>query len=128
MATLVNQAMTQCPSTQVVMAGYRYFHISFWEPYLTSCSSQGGQLVHKAATSLSSTVSAKVSSAVIFGDPDDGSPVGAIPAAKTEVICHTGDDICSHGDLVLEPHLTYSQNAGEAASFVVGAAGSVGIA
>lgn len=45
MAKMVGQAMTQCPNTEVVMAGY----------------SQGGQLVHNAA--LSASQSAAVSSA-----------------------------------------------------------------
>jgi cutinase len=45
-------------------------------------------------------------SVVIFGDPDNGKAVGNIPAAKTKVICHTGDNICQGGDLILTPHLT----------------------
>jgi cutinase len=128
MATLVQQAMTQCPSTLVVMSGYRYVLFPFPESYLTFYFSQGGQLVHNAAGKLPPAISAKVSSVVIFGDPNNGTAVGAISAAKTEVICHTGDDICAHGDLVLEPHLTYSQNSGEATSFVLSAAGGKGIA
>lgn len=54
---------------------------------------------------------------------DDGEAVQGASAAKTKIICHVGDDICAHGDLVLAPHLTYSQNAGEAASFAASAAG-----
>lgn len=46
MAQMVKQAMTACPKTAVVMAGY----------------SQGGQLVHNAADMLSAAESAKVSS------------------------------------------------------------------
>lgn len=45
---------------------------------------------------------------VIFGDPDNGKAVGNVPAAKTKVICHTGDNICQGGDLILTPHLTVS--------------------
>lgn len=45
--------MTSCPSTKVVMVGY----------------SQGGQLVHKAASMLPAQTMANVSSVVIFGDP-----------------------------------------------------------
>jgi cutinase len=74
--------------------------------------------VHNAADMLSTAETNFVSSAVIFGDPDNGKPVGKISAAKTKVICHTGDNICAGGDLILTPHLTYSQNAGEAATFV----------
>lgn len=46
MANLVIQAMTQCPNTKVVMAGY----------------SQGGQLVHNAATMMTGAQTAAVSS------------------------------------------------------------------
>jgi cutinase len=45
---------------------------------------------------------------VIFGDPDDGEAVGSIPSSKVLIIFHTGDHICLHGDLILEPHLTVS--------------------
>ncbi|KAH6724755.1 cutinase-domain-containing protein [Leptodontidium sp. MPI-SDFR-AT-0119] len=107
MAQLVMQAMKTCPNTKVVMAGY----------------SQGGQLCHNAAAMLPPATAAKVSSAVIFGDPMNGKPVAGIPAAKTKVICHQGDNICAGGNQILMPHLTYSQNAGEAAKFAAAAAG-----
>ena len=61
---------------------------------------------------------------VIFGDPDNGQAVGRVPASKTLIICHNGDNICEGGDQVLLPHLTYSQNADQAASFVVSQAGA----
>ncbi|OIW27750.1 cutinase [Coniochaeta ligniaria NRRL 30616] len=103
MASLVQQAMTQCPSSKVVMSGY----------------SQGGQLVHNAAAQLPASVTANVAAAVIFGDPDNGTAVQGVPAARTDIICHAGDNICQHGDLILLPHLTYGQDAGAAADFVV---------
>ncbi|KFY75163.1 hypothetical protein V499_04862 [Pseudogymnoascus sp. VKM F-103] len=107
MAELVGQAFTQCPDTKVVMSGY----------------SQGGQLVHNAANQLSADNSAKVAAAVIFGDPDDGDAVGSIPAAKVDVICHAGDNICDGGIIILPAHLTYSMDAGAAAAFVKGKTG-----
>lgn len=45
---------------------------------------------------------------MIFGDPDDGDAVGSIPAAKVDVICHDGDNICDGGIIVLPAHLTVS--------------------
>jgi cutinase len=105
MAQLVGQAQAQCPNTKVVVSGY----------------SQGGQLVHNAAKMLNATTAAAVSSGmnfpplhalanelkvVIFGDPNNGTAVAGISAAKTLVICHAGDNICQHGDQVLQPHLT----------------------
>ncbi|PSS00568.1 cutinase [Coniella lustricola] len=104
MAKLVQQAMASCPDSKVVMAGY----------------SQGGQLVHNAAAMLPANAVSKVAGAVIFGDPDNGAAVAGVPAAKTKVICHAGDNICQHGDLILTPHLTYSADAATAASFVAG--------
>lgn len=50
---MVSTAVTNCPDSKVVMAGY----------------SQGGQLVHNAAKMLPAATAAKVSSAIIFGDP-----------------------------------------------------------
>jgi cutinase len=107
MANLVQQAMTQCPSSKVVMSGY----------------SQGGQLVHNAAVLLPAAVTGNVAAAVIFGDPDNGTAVQGVPAARTKIICHPTDNICQHGYLILASHLTYGQDAGTAADFVVSVAG-----
>jgi cutinase len=68
---------------------------------------------------------AKVNSVVIFGDPDNPKPVQGASTAKTQVICHTGDQICAGQDVILAPHLTYSQNAMQAAQFVQKNAGKV---
>ncbi|TVY81682.1 Cutinase [Lachnellula suecica] len=69
LANYTARAMTQCPSTKVVMSGY----------------SQGGQLVHKAAKMLSASVAAKVSSVLIFGDPLNGTAVAQIPSSKVKI-------------------------------------------
>ncbi|KAJ6515408.1 cutinase [Mycena sanguinolenta] len=102
MATDLTNAATSCPNAAIVTVGY----------------SQGGQLVHNSANQLSSDVLSRINAAVIFGDPDNGTAVAGIDAANTKVICHTGDDICAHGDLILAPHLTYGQDAGSAAAFI----------
>ncbi|KAK0661271.1 Cutinase [Lasiodiplodia hormozganensis] len=100
MAQLVTQAVADCPDSDVVMAGY----------------SQGGQLVHNAAQQLDADTAAKVSSAVIFGDPDNPKPVAQIGNQK--VICANGDLICAGQAIVLAPHLSYGGDAGEAADFI----------
>jgi cutinase len=87
--------------------------------------SQGGQLVHNAAKLLPAATMAKVSSAVIFGDPNNGQPVAGLPASRTKVICHKGDNICDGGTLILLPHLTYAEDAASAAAFVVSTAGAI---
>ncbi|KAH6712380.1 cutinase [Leptodontidium sp. MPI-SDFR-AT-0119] len=101
MATMVEGTVQNCPNAKIVMSGY----------------SQGGQLIHNAAAMLPSATMAKISSVVIFGDPNNGKPVAGADAAKTIVICHPGDDICDGGDLVLLEHLTYSKDTVQAATF-----------
>lgn len=104
---MISDTLTSCPSSKIVMSGY----------------SQGGQLVHNAAKLLPSSTMAKVSSVVIFGDPNFGDAVQGASAAKTLVICDPADNICAGGDLILPAHLLYSRNAAQAASFVATQAG-----
>lgn len=109
--------------------------------------SQGGQIVHAAADLLKGTAALKQVAAgefslysppprlatevfpsklaaayklkaVIFGDPDNGDPVGTLAADKVKVICHKGDNICDGGIIVLPPHLNYQIDAQAAAQFV----------
>jgi len=54
---------------------------------------------------------------------DFGTAVTNAPTSKTLVICHADDNICQHGDLILLGHLTYSQQAQQAAAFAAAAAG-----
>jgi hypothetical protein len=68
---------------------------------------------------LSAEDSAFVSSAVIFGDPNNGKPVGKVPAANTKIICAPGDLICAGQPIILPPHLSYGANAAQAAQFVM---------
>jgi len=107
MASLVSQAITQCPDSKIVIGGY----------------SQGGQLVHNAAKTFSAAETARITAAVIFGDPDDGQAIGSVPASRTDVICLPGDDICAGGDLVLPAHLSYEPLVPSAAAFVVSVSG-----
>ncbi|KAF7923154.1 uncharacterized protein EAE98_007859 [Botrytis deweyae] len=107
MASMVTSTLSSCPDTKVVISGY----------------SQGGQLVHNAAKLLPADTTAKISSAVIFGDPDNGDAVQGVSADKTDIICHVGDNICQGGSLILMAHLTYGMDTTAAAAFVKKAAG-----
>jgi len=49
---------------------------------------------------------------------DDGSPVANVPASRTDVYCHDGDNICVNGDFILPAHLTYAENVQAAAQFI----------
>ncbi|RQM05649.1 hypothetical protein DH86_00003452, partial [Scytalidium sp. 3C] len=102
MASLISEAVTNCPNTNLIVSGY----------------SQGGQLVHNSISELPAATAKAIDSVVIFGDPYAGVPIPNVPSSKVLTICHLGDDICIDGDLVLPPHLTYGLNAVQAADFV----------
>ncbi|KAL4940618.1 cutinase-domain-containing protein [Aspergillus oleicola] len=101
MAELVNTAKENCPDTKVVLGGY----------------SQGAMVVHNAAGKLSS---GDVVGAVTFGDPFKTQKPDNIEQFKTW--CATGDPVCANGANVMA-HLTYGDDAAEAAKFLVNAAG-----
>lgn len=103
MASLVKQALSQCPNTKVVLGGY----------------SQGAMVVHNAASSLSAD---QVKAAVLFGDPFKAEAVGSIPSANVKEFCAEGDPVCLNGANVLA-HLSYGDDAQTAAQFLVQATG-----
>lgn len=132
------QANTQCPSTQIVMSGYsqggQLVHNA--AELLESNTAALNQVAageslprlwlahnhpHYLSTlpinrrRLTKSVFLKV---VIFGDPNDGDPVGTIPSSKVLIICHDGDNICDGGVLILPDHLNYQMDAQTAAQFV----------
>ncbi|KAH6692730.1 cutinase [Plectosphaerella plurivora] len=102
MAQLAARAVTQCPNTKIVLSGY----------------SQGAQLVHNAAGQLSAAVTARITAVLTFGDPKRDQAFGTIPAARTRVICRTGDNICDGGIVVTSAHSQYQQDAPAAATWV----------
>ncbi|KAH8816450.1 putative cutinase precursor [Xylogone sp. PMI_703] len=104
MASQIKSALSSCPNTKLIVAGY----------------SQGGQIVHNAISQLPAATASAISKVVIFGDPDESTAVANVDSSKILIVCHSGDNICVNGDLILVPHLTYGANAEQAASFVVG--------
>ena len=53
-----------------------------------------------------------------------GQAIQNFPTSRTLIICHSGDNICAqHGQTILLQHLTYAQNAAQAARFVAAVAG-----
>ncbi|KAK8181074.1 cutinase [Phyllosticta citribraziliensis] len=103
MAATVKEMVKSCPNSKVAMVGY----------------SQGGQLVHNAAAQLDTAVAARVSAAVIFGDPDFPKPVPKIDPEKQKVFCAKGDAICKGQAIILPPHLSYGSDAEAAAQFIM---------
>lgn len=100
---LIEQTMTQCPKTKLCVSGY----------------SQGAQVVHNAAKLISAAATNFINSVVLFGDPDDGQPVGSVPAYKVNTDCHVGDNICAGGDMILLPHLSYCHDVYAEAAFAL---------
>lgn len=99
----INRLLGGCPNTNLVLSGY----------------SQGGQVVHNTASLLSASFLARVSSTVIFGDPNYPALMAGIPASRQLVICHDTDDICGGGDMIRSSHLDYAMDVDEAADFVM---------
>ncbi|KAF7878821.1 hypothetical protein EAF04_000024 [Stromatinia cepivora] len=108
MASLTNTAAAKCPSAKLVLGGY----------------SQGAQVLHNAAKTLSADVTAKIAAVIMFGDPDNGQAVGTVPTSKVLSICHDQDIICT-GLGWFTTHLTYSEDAQTASDFIVNAVGAV---
>ncbi|CAN8100551.1 unnamed protein product [Discula destructiva] len=104
MADLVVQATTQCPESKIVLSGY----------------SQGAQVIHDAANILEEDTAApaQIAAVMIFGDPDNGDPVGTVAPDKVNVICNDGDNICEGGVIPTEAHRTYQIHSQTAAEFV----------
>lgn len=107
MATLVQTALTQCPSTKIIVSGY----------------SQGGMVVHNAfRNGLSAS---QVAGAVLFGDPMKRQAVGDLPTSSVKQFCGPSDNVCGGGGDggATGGHLSYGSSADAAATFAIQAAG-----
>ncbi|KAJ5156884.1 Cutinase [Penicillium capsulatum] len=103
MADLVKQALEQCSNTTVVLGGY----------------SQGSMVVHNAANRLDA---GQVAAAVLFGDPFKTQSVGKLAKDHVKEYCAQGDPVCQNGANAMA-HVSYGDNAKEAAQFLVKTAG-----
>ncbi|KAJ4286510.1 hypothetical protein N0V90_013210 [Kalmusia sp. IMI 367209] len=101
MTQFINQAITTCPDTKVVMSGY----------------SQGALVVRGTADSLPADTMSKVNSVVTFGDPRNQTAITGAEG-KRLTICHENDAVCSGGFITVD-HLTYGEDAATAAQFVI---------
>ncbi|KAM0723824.1 hypothetical protein Q7P37_000814 [Cladosporium fusiforme] len=109
MADLANAQAQRCPNSKIAIAGY----------------SQGAMVVHYAVKSAGLSPS-KVSSAVLYGDPQNRESVGSLPASQTKKFCNRGDGVCETGTFsISSAHLAYSRDGSvaEGASFIVQQAG-----
>lgn len=128
MASLAQQALSQCPTTKIALAGY----------------SQGGLVVHYALNSAGLS-SSSVSAITYFGDPGEFLPTrrwwqpcrisrtntrpctedgtaksGTVPASKIKEYCASGDGVCErHGFYISSAHLSYGSDATDASNFII---------
>ncbi|KAI9713722.1 MAG: hypothetical protein M1812_006560 [Candelaria pacifica] len=102
LASLTTDAASKCPDTQIVLSGY----------------SQGAQVVHLGVDEIASSVAARVSAVVLFGDPKDGQPLKEVDTLKVDTFCFNTDLICDGLPIVLGAHLSYAFDASQAAAFV----------
>ncbi|KAH8723270.1 cutinase, partial [Phaeosphaeriaceae sp. PMI808] len=93
MTSFINDAISNCPNTKVVMSGY----------------SQGALVVRGTADTLPATTMSKISSVVTFGDPRNPAPITGA----------SGKSLCLQGGFINIAHLTYGANATMAAQFVI---------
>jgi len=94
MASLAEQAISQCPSTKVVLAGY----------------SQGALVTHYATAS-ADLPTADVGAIVVYGDPENGEAFGSVSSSLVKSFCASGDDVCQDDSFeVTAAHLSYESN------------------
>ncbi|KAF8151758.1 cutinase [Crassisporium funariophilum] len=102
MANSVTTTAQNCPNAKIVMSGY----------------SQGAQVVHLAAASLSPALQNRVNAVVTFGDPNRDETLPGVLEGRRKTFCAAGDLICDGKAQIRAPHLSYGGDAPEAASFV----------
>ncbi|KKY39305.1 putative cutinase [Diaporthe ampelina] len=115
MVKAVQDALSSCPDTQIVLSGY----------------SQGAMLVHNTMSNLDATASGKVKAAVTFGDPFVGQAVKGLPDGAFKSFCASADTVCAAG-VGTSPssggtqsgsttgHLGYGSDTTAAATFIKG--------
>ncbi|KAF2704023.1 carbohydrate esterase family 5 protein, partial [Pleomassaria siparia CBS 279.74] len=108
MAASVKLALSQCPSSKIVVSGY----------------SQGSMVAHNAFDK-QGLKSAQVSGMILFGDPlISQTTIGDLPASKIKEFCGSTDPVCGKptGN-VTGGHTSYGTVADQAADWVIAAAG-----
>ncbi|ROT41149.1 cutinase-2 [Sodiomyces alkalinus F11] len=105
MERLIARANAECPDSLLVVGGY----------------SQGAAVTHRAVESLPQAQKDQIAAAFTFGDTRNRQDRGQIPnfpPEKTNIICNTGDAVCS-GTLVITPaHFAYGSRVDEQVAFI----------
>ncbi|ETN39023.1 uncharacterized protein HMPREF1541_07065 [Cyphellophora europaea CBS 101466] len=107
MASLLTQAANDCPNSSILAGGY----------------SQGAALTHRAIENLPDNVKNAIDGVVTFGDTknlQDRGQIPNFPREKVRIFCNRGDLVCSGTLTITAAHLTYGNDAEEAAAFLAG--------
>lgn len=103
--TQLTQAVTKCPDSVIVIAGY----------------SQGAAMVHAALKTLTAATVSHIAAAVTFGDTyyqQDGNKIPNIAATKTKVFCNKGDLVCNGTLDITSAHTNYKPSVPSGAAFI----------
>ncbi|KAH8174065.1 cutinase domain-containing protein [Sarocladium implicatum] len=114
MRTLIEQAASQCPDSALVVGGY----------------SQGAAVTHRAVENLPQETKDKIAAAFMYGDTQNTQDRGQIKGfdpAKTNIICNTGDAVCTGLLVVLPAHLDYTRRVPAMATFLESALTAAGV-
>jgi len=102
MASRASAIAASCPNAKIFLSGY----------------SQGAQVAHLAARSMSSTMQARITGVVTFGDPYRDTALPGSLQSRRKTFCNFGDLICVGLPTVLAQHLTYGSDTDEAADWI----------
>ena len=123
MSSLTQQALKQCPDSKIILSGYSQggFVVHVAAQNLSATPPLGGKLVLKSQD-LEKQINSFSNAAVIFGDPENGQAVSNIPAANLKEFCAQGDGVCGTPRTyqITSAHLSYGNNASDAANFIAG--------
>lgn len=105
MTALITQVSTTCPSAKIIVSGY----------------SLGAAMTHASIKGASTAVKARIVAAVTFGDTrnqQDGEAIPGFDAAKTLIICNTGDLVCEGTLIITSAHTDYTSTVPTAVAFM----------
>lgn len=108
-----------CPGERFILVGYSQG--ANVVDNSIGVSSAGALVGGPIVATIPSSVAPRVAAVLLFGNPIRalGRSVTGTYAARTLDLCATGDPVCQPGGLNTLAHLSYGQNAGQAAGFAV---------
>lgn len=102
---IINMANTKCPNSTILIGGY----------------SQGTAVMDNAIQGLPAATQSKIAGVAFFGytrNAQDKAQIPGYPKAQTKIFCAPGDLVCDNTLTITAAHLSYAQNAPDAAKFL----------